>query len=890
MSQPTPTFLILDGNALLHRAWHAIPPLTTKDGLVVNAVYGFAMVIEKMREQYKPDFMAVAWDLPGKTFRHEKFAAYKATRVKKAQELYDQIPLIQNLLHAFHVPSLFAEGYEADDVIGTLCTQKNVTSLIVTGDLDALQLVDDKTNVVFFQKGISETKLYDVAAVKERYGLSPQQLIDFKALRGDASDNIPGVFGIGEKTATTLIRTYGTVQDIFSALKNGMIETKIAKKLQGQEQTANRARELVRIVRDVKLPFEMSEAKVREPDWEVLLDQYRQFEFRTLLRKHEGNREIPSTQKKSSESHHIIRDVEELKRRLHPMTLSGKTFAILIADQQPDLFGATLAAMALSDGNTTVVVPNPTEKHLQIVRHILFPESVEGKKIERIVTHDFKKLLHQLFLSRPSPLVPPPSFFDTMLASYVLNSSSRSHDLQTSLSDSLKIKLNALPVSYAMQKDYEKLGLATSLLPRLSEKLTQELQRATVSEVFDEMEMPLVPVLFQMEQTGVLVDTNSLGVFSISLKQRLSALEKKIQTMAGADVNVSSPLQLADVLFEKLALPTKGIKKTKTGYSTAASELEKLWDQHEIIPLLSEHRELAKLQSTYVEALPKLVDKNGRIHTTFNQTVAATGRLSSSDPNLQNIPIKTELGREIRKAFVAPAGKRLLAADYSQIELRLAAVMTKDQPFIDAFQAGADIHTRTAAEVFSVPEKDVTKEQRRSAKAINFGILYGMGPRSLSRSTELTLNEAKMFIERYFEIHHAIKQYLDETKMKAHQNGYVETLFGRRRYFPEIHSGVAMLVAQAERMAINMPIQGTAADLMKKAMISVDGWLGQTSLRAAMLLQVHDELVFEVVDEDMEAVARGVKEIMENVASFEVPLVVDVEVGENWGEMKSRDL
>lgn len=877
MTKISPTFLILDGNALLHRAWHALPPLTTKEGLVVNAAYGFAMVVEKMREQYEPDYMAVAWDLPGKTFRHEKFAAYKATRAKKEQELYDQIPLIQDLLEAFHIPSLDAVGYEADDIIGTLSAQadkKGYQTLIVTGDLDALQLVSEKTHVVFFQKGISETKRYDEKAVQERYGLSPSQLIDYKALRGDASDNIPGVSGIGEKTATILVKTYGTVEGILHALAEGTIEEKVAKKLKGNEEVAREARELVSIVRDVKLDFSFARAKTREPNWDSVLDQYQKLEFKTLLRKHQ--REAGETKKtimKTSSRMSVVRDEKELAATLETMAEHQGVIALLIADQQPDLFGATMAALAVSDGNSTIVIPNPSEKHLAVLRDAMV-------RFDQLVTHDLKRLFHQLSGSLHN-------CFDTLLGAYVLNSSARSYDLPSLLSAYLHIKVNPLPEAFASQKDYEQLGTVVSYLPKLCEVLNASLEKTGARSIFEEIELPLVPVLFRMETVGVLLDTDALSHFSHDVQARIRTLEKQIRAIAGEEINVNSPIQLAQVLFEKLKLTTKGIKKTKTGFSTAASELEKLWDQHEVIPLISEHRELAKLQSTYVETLPKLVDANGRVHTTYNQTVAATGRLSSSDPNLQNIPIKTELGREIRKAFVAPRGKRLIAADYSQIELRLAAIIANDKPFIDAFQSGADIHTRTAADVWDVAESEVTKEQRRAAKAINFGILYGMGSRSLSRSTGLSLGEAKIFIERYFEIHHAIKQYLDETKRKAHEDGYVETLFGRRRYFPEINSGVQMLVAQAERMAINMPVQGTAADLMKKAMLAVDGWIQQTQLPIALLLQVHDELVLEVDHTHVETAARGIKQLMEGVATFAVPLVVDVEVGKNWGEMET---
>ncbi len=891
----SPIFLILDGNALLHRTWHALPPLTTKDGVVVHAVYGFAMIVEKMLERYQPDAMAVAWDLPGKTFRHEKVASYKATREKKEQELYDQIPMIQNLLTAFHIPSLEAPGYEADDILGTLSAQAEQAGyqiLLVTGDLDALQLVSKKTHVVFFQKGISETKLYNEHAVEERYGFTPIQLIDYKALRGDTSDNIAGIAGIGEKTATSLVQAYGSIAGIFQALNNGKIEEKIAKKLRGQEEAVAQALELVTIVRDVDLNFDFSSATRQEPDWEAILALYRQMDFRTLLRKHErlsGNTVISKqnvflqekTQKQQKQIV-ITRDIDVLTTHLTRLSTQEK-MGVIIVDQQPDLFGATMAAVALGDHQFVVVISHPEEKHLKVIEQFL----VELNKEVLIVTHDLKTLCHHHDWFAQYASSGSVHFFDTMLASYVVNSSQHSHDLITVANTQLHLKLHELPTAYLSQKEYEYLGEVISLLPSIAETLMDALKKTQVVSVYEEIELPLVPVLYRMEQQGVLLDSDALAVFSKRLKKQIEQLEKHIRSFAGEEVNVQSPIQLAEVLFVKLGLPTKGIKKTKTGYSTAASELEKLYDQHEIIPLISEFRELAKLQSTYVETLPKLVDTNGRLHTTFNQTVTSTGRLSSSDPNLQNIPIKTELGREIRRAFVAPANKLLISADYSQIQLRLAAVIAKDQPFIDAFQTGADIHTRTASEVWDVSEHDVTKEQRRAAKAINFGILYGMGSRALSRSTNLSLIEAKLFIEKYFEIHHAIRDYLDHTKQSAHEQRFVETLFGRKRYFPEIESGVPMLVAQAERMAINMPIQGTEADLMKKAMLVVDDWLRQTQLPAILLLQVHDELVFEVADDAVEVVARGVKKLMEGVAHFDVPLIVDVEIGKNWGDMKS---
>ncbi len=875
-----PTFFVLDGNALLHRAWHAIPPLTTKDGLVVNAAYGFAMILEKMLEAHKPDFMAVAWDLPGETFRHKLYKENKAQRERKEQELYDQIPIIQKILTGFGVPSVSAHGYEADDVIGTLASQaskEGLETMIVTGDLDSLQLVDDHTRVLFFQKGISETKTYDEAAVRERYGLTPEQLVDYKALRGDPSDNLPGIVGIGEKTATELLQRYKTIEGMYEAL--GGIEEKFAKKLRGREQEVERSKKLVEIVRDVKTDFRFKDAKVGEPDFGKLLSLYRDLEFRTLVRKHTREDSVatgamPVKTKAARGSVQVVRGTEDGTSMSTLWNGGEKTLGILLASQSADLFGATLAAAGISDGVQTFVVANPSKEALA---HMA--KNLSGASL--VVSHDVKHLMHELEQSLNTP------FFDTMIASYLLHAGTRAHDLAATEYSVLGVAVPEVPGAFAKEKDYETFGQIVSTLPGLARQMRECLEEVGASRVFDDIEMPLVPVLYAMEREGIEVDRESLAALSKTFLHRIGELHGEIRALAGVEFNVSSPSQLADVLFETLKLPTKGIKKTKTGFSTAASELDKLWNAHAIIPLLSEYRELTKLQSTYVEALPKLVGKDGRVHTSFNQTVASTGRLSSSDPNLQNIPIKTQMGREIRKAFVAPRGKRLMAADYSQIELRVVSVLAHDQPFIRAFQEGADAHARTAAEVWEIPEGDVTKEQRRAAKAINFGIIYGMGPRSLSRATGLSFEEAKQFIDRYFEIHHAVRDFLNATKMKARTDGYVETYFGRRRYLPEIQSGVPMLVAVAERMAINMPVQGTAADIMKMAMLRVSGWLAKAGWDAKMLLQVHDELVLEVDADAVGAVAKGVREMMESVMSFEVPLVVDVEVGKNWGEMES---
>lgn len=881
MAQDKETILLLDGNSLLHRAWHALPPLTTKDGRVVHAAYGFAMALEKMLQQFKPTYMAVAWDLPGKTFRHEVYEAYKGTREEKAQELYDQIPLIQDILDAFGIPSLSAEGFEADDVIGTLskkAEKKQIKTLIVTGDLDALQLVDAETDVIFFQKGISETKTYDVEAILERYGLTPEELVDYKALRGDPSDNIPGVPGIGEKTAIILVQNFGSVPGILKALKADEIEEKFAKKIRGNERALKDSRYLVEIVKNVPVKFRFDDARIKNPNREKLLHLYRDLEFRTLLRKHAGTveappLEIPSRISKKKKDVQIVRELSDLVDQLS--VLKPDHLAVLATEQAQDLFGASMAAIAVSDGVFCVVVQNPTDKHLEKIA-----EYIHAAK--DIVTHDLKGLMGLTGWEMNQDVM------DLKIGSYLLHPGSRTHDILSIAQNHVDEKLPEIPEQFGTEKEYEALGTITAALPKLAKVVLEALKEHEMLKVFHEIEMPLVPILFHMEKEGIQLDVKSLGAFQKTLKKRIDELTLSITKEAGVEFNINSPSQLAGILFETLKLPIKGIKKTKSGYSTAAPELEKLEGSHPIISQISEYRELTKLQSTYVEVLPKLIGRDGRIHTSFNQTVAATGRLSSSNPNLQNIPIKTELGNKIREAFVAGRGKKLIAADYSQIELRLVSVIAKDAPFIQAFQEGADVHTRTAAEVWEIAEADVTSQQRRAAKAINFGIIYGMGPRSLAKSTGMTFAEAQDFIARYFQIHQAVRNYLDETKINAHQNEFVETMFGRKRFLPEINSGVPMVVAAAERMAINMPVQGTAADLMKMAMIALDGWLKQSQWPARVLLQVHDELVVECTNEAVDAVANGMKEMMEGVASFDVPLVVDVEIGSNWGEMSIK--
>lgn len=863
--------IILDGNSLLHRAWHALPPLTTKDGTLVNAAYGFAMVVDKMLKEYQPEYMAVAWDLPGKTFRHQAVETYKATRVKQPQELYDQIPICKRVLDGYGIPSIEAEGYEGDDIIGTIShleEKQGFETLIVTGDLDALQLVDDNTHVLFFVKGVSQVKEYDISAVKERYGFGPERLIDFKAMKGDSSDNVKGVPGVGDKTAKELILAFDSVEEMMEKVKSQKskveIKEKLREKLVDHEEDLMESKMLVTIIRDVELEFDIEDAKLAEPDRDALLELYRKMEFRTLVRKLDGG-DVPPSPFEGKE------EIKNQKPKESKTTeLPQGTIAVLVLEGQQDLFGGSLEAVALQDEHGVRVIDHPSAKDRLMIIEAL-------QKAKRIITHDVKTLWHALEID--ANVLPTASVFDTMLASYLLHSGSRAHDFESVVSETLG-KILAMLSSKTLEK-------AVRLFPELERVLTQRMQDEELLKLFEEVEVPTASVLYSMECFGIALDGEMLGTLSATFEKTIDGLTKKIHKLAGREFNIASPSQLAEILFVDLELPTKGIKKTKTGLSTAASELEKLEGTHEIIALVSEYREVTKLKSTYVDALPKLVGKDGRVHTTFNQAVAATGRLSSTDPNLQNIPIRTELGREIRKAFVAPKGFVLISADYSQIELRLAAVMAHDEPFLKAFKEGADIHTRTASEMFDVPEADVTKDQRRAAKAINFGILYGMGPHALARNTGATFADAKAYIEKYFRVHHAIADYIEQTKKKIHEDGYVETLSGRRRYIPEIHSGVPMLVASAERMAVNMPIQGTEADILKMAMIEAQKLIEKSYAgEAKMLLQVHDELVFEVKKEVTEAFMKEIQKAMEGVVAYEIPMVVEVSEGKNWGELK----
>lgn len=898
------TFIIIDGNAILHRAWHALPPtLMTKDGLIVNAVFGFTSILLKVFSDLKPDFIAVAWDTAAKTVRAEKYVDYKATREKKEQELYDQIELIQEIVAAFAIPNLMKDGYEADDMIATLAKRakkEGLSTIIVTGDMDLLQLVDESTFVYALKKGISQTILFDRAAVKERYGLSPLQIIDYKALKGDPSDNIKGVKGIGEKSAIELLQQFETVEGIYEAIESGKtasIKPAQLKKLVDGKKDALLSKEIVTLYSDVPCKFTFEEAAFGRYNLNDVFELFQRYEFRSLLsRVPKPQQALDFDSSAPKTAGYVYVTTPDECDKVAALLKQAKAFAF---DTE------TTGYRPLYDEMLGLSVSFEEEKafyiHAKAVTDALkgvFADS-QIKKIAHQARFDLEVLMKAGF--EINNLV-----FDTKIAAYLLNPGSTSTGLKdlafeefgvqmTKLEDLLGKGKNALTMPQLAEQKSEQLAeyaaadadFTFRLWPILAKRLKEE----GLETVFAEIEIPLIRVLVDIEQNGVVLDKSVLAKLAKTFRKRMDTMEEEIYTLSKGEFNINSPRQLAEVLFDRLGLPTEGIKKTKSGYSTAASELDKLAPLHPLISLIGDYRELAKLKSTYIDSLPELIHpKTGRVHGSFHQTVAATGRLSSSDPNLQNIPIRTEEGKKIREAFIAPKGYYLLSCDYSQFELRIVASLAQDPEMIDAFKKGEDIHRRTAALINEIKPEQVTDAMRYAAKAVNFGIIYGQGPWGLSQTAKIPLNEAKMFIEKYFKKHAAIERYLDKAKADAKKKGYAQTMFGRKRYLPEINSSVPAVRAAAERMAINMPIQGSQADILKMAMIQLHEALKSRFSRdeVRMILTVHDELVFEVKKERLKEAAQFIREAMEHPkgVKLKVPMKVDAEFGENWGEMQ----
>ena len=930
--------LLIDGHSLAFRAYHALPPtMATRSGEPTNATFGFlSMLLNTVREQ-QPDYVAVAFDV-GRTFRHDQYDAYKGTRERMPDDLSRQVERIRQVVQALNFPIFTREGYEADDVLGTLAQQadeKGVYTTIVTGDRDIVQCVSDHTSVLTSGRKFSDTIVYTPASVQERWGLAPRQLIDLKALLGDTSDNVPGVKGIGEKGATDLIQSYGSVEGVYDHLDQ-ITAKRTREALEAGRESAFLSKELVTIVRNVPgITLDLDACRVQDYDQAGVIELFRELEFRTLL-----DRLPPSTRRAapvapasasapaSGGQLALFADAEaggqaaaaepspyavintpdalaELVKTLDAAQLIAFDTETTSTDaQQADLVGI---ALAWGEGQS-VYVPvghqtspagdeEPAQLPLETVLAALKPvlEGAGSEKAAHNAEYDLT-MLARYGIRLGGPL------FDTMIAQWLIDPGSRGLGLKnvawqrlgaemtpiTELIGSGKTQITMDRVAIPTAARYA--GADTDMTWRLVPGLRAELKELALTELFRDLEMPLVPVLVDMQRAGILVDVPLLRRMSRDLRGRLHQLEEQIYEQVGYRFNINSTQQLSDVLFGKLALPTQGLKKTQSGhYSTAAGVLEDFKGLHPVIDLILEQRQITKLLSTYVDALPELVNpQTGRLHTSFNQTGAETGRVSSNNPNLQNIPVRSELGREIRRAFVAAPGCKLLAADYSQVELRILAHVSQDAAMLDAFHHDADIHRATASTIYGVPPAEVTAEQRSIAKMVNFATSYGVSAFGLASRTSLNRSEAQAFLDAYFKTYPGIRRYVDDTIRAAREHGYVETLLGRRRYFPILKNrgGNAADRQQAERAAINHPIQGTAADIIKIAMVRLHAALRQRGLRSQMLLQVHDELVLEAPDAELSEVAALVREVMEGAYHLDAGLKVDLEAGPNWFELE----
>ncbi|MCJ7791684.1 MAG: DNA polymerase I, partial [Dehalococcoidia bacterium] len=870
----SPLLLLFDGNALVHRAFHALPPLTQpKTGELVNAVYGFASTLLKVFADFKPTHWAVAFDRPTPTFRHEMFEEYKAQRPATPEELKSQIKRVHQLVEAFHIPIFEIDGFEADDVLGTLSQQadeQGIETIIVTGDNDMLQAVLPRVKAFAPRRTFTDTILYDEEAVKQKYGIKPEQLPDLKALAGDVSDNIPGVPGVGEKTATKLLQQYGSLQGIYDHIED-ITPSKLQNTLREYRTQAFRNKELSTIVKDVPIKLDLKTCQVSHYDRNEVAKLFQELEFIKLLPR------LPQMKSEGSQPSavkcHMVNTETALEQLISELeTAQGLAIEIETTGEKAamaDLVGIAISpargkAFYIPLGHLGLNQPQQLPLTQVTARLNAILENVSIGKIAYNGKHVMAVLAGCGVKVRNLN-------FDPMLAAYLLGE--KNLGLKALAFNKLGIEIVIPAELTGTGKKQSSLSLldvsqiadyacaSVDIVWSLKENLETELRKQGLWQLFTEVEMALIPVLVAMERDGILLDTDLLREMSLELGQQLLKLEKEIYSSVGHQFNINSPQQLGRVLFEDLRLPQS--RKTKTGYSTEASVMEALRGVHPAIEFILEYRQLSKLKSTYVDALPALINhKTGRVHTNFNQTGTTTGRLSSSDPNLQNIPIRSELGNRIRKAIIAPPGTYLLSADYSQIDLRALAHLSQDPGLIAAFAHDEDIHALTASKLFGIPRGEVTLEMRRNAKTVNFGVIYGMSDYGLEQATNLTREEAAQFIALYFEKYPRVKEYLEATKEQARKLGYVQTVLGRRRFLPEINSSNRMVREAAERMAINAPVQGSSADIIKIAMINLHREMERRNLKSKMLLQIHDELLFEVAEEEVEEMKSLVSELM----------------------------
>ena len=905
-----PRLVLFDGNNLVHRAYHAtrdIPPMTTRSGEVVTAVRVFAAMLLKILADLKPTHFAIAFDTPAPTFRHEMYEEYKAHRPPTPDELIRQLGRVRELVEAFGMPSFELDGYEADDVLGSLsrqATEKGIETVIVSGDADTMQLVSPDVRILYPKpRGtFGDTDLYDEDAVIRKYGVTPERISDFKGMVGDPSDNIPGVRGIGQKTAAKLIERFGSTEDIYSHIGE-VTPARIQSILRENEPGARQSKKLATIDVDIPVTLDPEMCATSHYDRSRVTELFRELEFNALMTSlpeggSDGEAEVEvGAEPPPTENYHTVTTTGDLDALVNRLSEVG-SFAF-------DLETTGLDAM-LAQPVGISVSPAPGEAYYIPVGHVGWGE-IEQLPLEQVLDRlgplladtSLPKTAHNgkydMTIMAECGVQVSNLASDTMIAAYLL--SEKALGLKALAFQRLGIEMT--PISELIGSGKKQLSMSqveigraayyacadADMTLRLNGVLRPELERERLWQLFADVEMPLVPVLVHMERSGVLLDARLLTQMSLGLGQQLIELEKEVYNSVGHQFNINSPRQLGSVLFEELRLPSG--RKKGGSYSTAAPVLEELRDVHEVVGFVLDYRQLSKLKSTYIDALPGLVNhKTGRVHTSFNQTRTATGRLSSSDPNLQNIPIRGEQARQIREAFIAPEGTCLLGADYSQIDLRALAHLSQDEHLVAAFRHDEDIHAATAAQLYGVSPAEVTPDMRRLAKTVNFGVIYGMSEYGLQQATELSREEAGEFIAAYFEKYPGVKRYLEATKQQARDRGYVETYLHRKRTIPEIKSTNRQVREAAERMAINMPVQGTSADIIKVAMIELYREMRQRQLKSRMLLQVHDELVFEVPQEEFAEMRELVPHLMSTALELSVPVKVDTRTGSNWGEME----
>ena len=875
--------MLIDGSSLIFRAFFALPNLTNADGVMTNGVYGFLTMYFRAVEEYKPDYILVAFDKKTKTFRHKEFEDYKANRDKAPSELNYQFGILKDILDSLNVKYLDIDGFEADDIVGTyskIARDEGLETVIITGDKDYFQLVNDDVIVYLTRKGISQMEEITEEKIKEDYGLSPKQLIDVKGLMGDKSDNIPGVDGIGEKTALKYIKKYGSMEDLYENLDD-ISGKKTKENLENSRQIAFLSKKIGTIVTNAPVDYEISDLRVENPDMESLKEKFSKYNFNKFLEKFEDGskeqrEELDFSYSFTDDDFSIIEDIEK-----------DKIFYFKTIFENDNYIHSKAFKIAIKSPSSKTFIYNPDQKFVEN-----FKKYFEDENINK-VSFDIKEdivLFNKLGIEINFP------YDDTMLMHYLIDPSRSSYDLKTFSQAFLKYEVlneEDLLGKGRNKKSYKDLGekelgkYLASIINAIEDSLdilTDKLKELSMYELYKDCEIKLSKVLAEMEITGFVCDKNELEKIKDEVSVELEGLEKIIYELAGSEFNINSLKQLSIILFEDLELPI--IKKTKTGYSTDAKVLEKLRDKHPIIGKIERYREMYKLKSTYLESLEECIDGDGRIRSTFKQNVTATGRLSSTEPNLQNLPIRTEEGRKIRKAFKADNEKILIDADYSQIELRVLAHLANDKKMQEAFSHDIDIHTKTASEVFDTPIDEVTKLQRSEAKAVNFGIIYGISDYGLSQNLNIPRKRAKEYIENYLNTYPQIKKYMKDIVKKAKEEGYVNTIFNRRRYVPEINSKNFNVRSFGERVALNTPIQGSAADIIKFAMINSYENLKKAKVDAKIVLQIHDEIIIEASKKDLEKAKEILKSSMEEAVNLKVPLLVDIDSGDSMYESK----